>query len=459
MTNQYEHIGAYIVEGPQEWQVFQRGDDGTAQIKLSGVWTCEEPGYSVQVRVVREDTNRPPCAACDWQDAQVTGKNAWKITLKGVPTGGLYKIETSLRKPFDPWRQTGDRIFHLAVGDLWIIAGQSNAAGYGHGPVDDPPCLCVHMFGADLRWRLATHPLHDTTRTQHPANRDGGFVDHTPWLAFGRQVHKATGVPIGLLPLALGGAPLSMYDPASDNPVLYTTMMDVIEEVGGAATGMVWYQGESDADPANARTYAERFTRFVGAVRDALGRPGLPVITAQLNHVEGEFKPLESKGWGMIREAQRQLAKALPNVAVLPTLDLSLSDGIHTSAFGNMALAERFSRAALAVAYGHDVRYLAPDLARATFAGNGRTVLLEFENVRGAWSVHKYPIQEFIVEDDAGEVVVEAVEIEGHRLLLTLARETDGGVRVHGALSPDPATSLRDEDERPILGFCDVPVE
>ena len=80
MDKQYEHPGAYIVDGPQEWQIFQRKADGTAEIDLSGV-SNSEPTHAVQVRVVREDTNRPPCEACDWHDVESTGPNAWKTTL------------------------------------------------------------------------------------------------------------------------------------------------------------------------------------------------------------------------------------------------------------------------------------------------------------------------------------------------------------------------------------------
>ena len=61
---------------------------------------------------------------------------AWRITLR-VPTGGLYRLETRVRNPGMEWRNTGDKIWHVAVGDLWVITGQSNAVGYGHGPVVD----------------------------------------------------------------------------------------------------------------------------------------------------------------------------------------------------------------------------------------------------------------------------------------------------------------------------------
>ena len=461
MNDQYKNPGAYIVDGPQDWQVFQRDANGNAEISLGGVFTPDpnlkpEPTCVVEVRVVREDTGRP---VVDWQAAQMNGRN-WKITLHGVRTGGLYKIDTRLRQNVDPWRLTGDKVFHVAVGDLWVIAGQSNAAGYGHGaPVEDPPCLCVHAYGADLRWKLAAHPLHDTTNTTHPVNRDSGWVEHTPWLAFARQVYQDAGVPVGLLPLALGGSPLGMWDPGEAQPVLYRNMMDVIGRVGGRVAGMLWYQGESDAGPDLAPTYAKRFERFVTIMRKEVKSPAMPVITVQLNRVDGNFIALKDRWWGVIREAQRQLARTMKNVAVVPAIDLPLSDIVHTSAAGNIILAERVAKAALAMAYGRNLQYRAPDLARASFSSGRTAIVLDFDNVQGWLTPHASPTPEFTVEDSAGEVPIAEVAVAGSQVTLKLGGVPQGKTKVHGALSPDPKFSLRDEDQRPILGFCDVIVE
>jgi len=463
MNSEYKNPGAYIVGGPQDWQVFQRGADGTAQIELSGVFTPDPNlasgvACTVEARAVREGDGRPPRPECDWREAAMDGRT-WKITLTGVPTGGLYKIDTRLRQGNDPWRLTGDKVLHVAVGDLWALAGQSNAAGYGHGPVEDAPCLCVHAFGADLRWKLATHPLHDTTRTAHPVNRDSGWVDHSPWLAFGRQIFGATGVPVGLLPVALGGSPLSAWDPGEASPVLYANMMDVIRRVGGRIAGMAWYQGESDAGPQLGPSYAKRFERFVATMRGELGQPDLPVITVQLNRVEGSFVVMTERSWGIVREAQRQVARTMGNVAVVPSLDLPLNDCVHTSAAGNVILGERCAKAALGMVYGQKLNYRAPEIARASFAAGDRaTVILEFENVVGWLTPHAFPTPEFTVEDETGEVPISEVEVAGIRVTLKLARPASGATKVHGAVSPDPKISLRDEDQRPMLGFCGFPV-
>ena len=46
------------------------------------------------------------------------------------------------------------------VGDLWVLAGQSNMEGYGDLKDTTPPHPKVMLFGMDRTWRPAEEPLH-----------------------------------------------------------------------------------------------------------------------------------------------------------------------------------------------------------------------------------------------------------------------------------------------------------
>ncbi len=54
--------------------------------------------------------------------------------MEDIPAGGLYRIESCLKEekntPLE-WATRGDCVEHFGVGDLFVIAGQSNAVGYG----------------------------------------------------------------------------------------------------------------------------------------------------------------------------------------------------------------------------------------------------------------------------------------------------------------------------------------
>jgi len=212
MDHQY---GVMIERGAQDWQIFQQKPDGTATISLSGTWTVATPFQcaAVLVRLMREDEMEPLSPAFDYRTARTESDGTWSIVLNDVPAGGLYRIETSLQIDDGPveWALRGDMVHHIGVGDIWVIAGQSNAVGYGKSPVHDAPELGIHLFHARGRWTIASHPFGDSTGTKYPLNREKGNASHSPYLSFGRKMKHLLGYPIGLIPAALGASPISRW--------------------------------------------------------------------------------------------------------------------------------------------------------------------------------------------------------------------------------------------------------
>lgn len=452
----HEQIGAILENGPADWQILQQNAAGVTDIPLSGRWAFESPGV-VQVRLVHEDTGVPVNRALDWQPAETRPDGAWQIVLPNVPAGGLYRLETRFRpdnQPAGEWSIRGDMRHFLGVGDLWIIAGQSNSAGYGRGPYHDPPELGVHVFRNSEQWALATQPLNESTDTRHPVNRETANPGHSPYLHFGRLLKQALNHPIGLIQTALGGSALSAWNPAeSKSAVLFHNMVHCARQAGGRVRGIVWYQGESDANDKDAPTYLQRFGEALEAWRAALGDPDLPVITAQLNRVTQAL--MSEAGWTQVREAQRQAARRLKNVAVVPTLDLPLSDLIHNSPAGNMLLAERMARAALGMVYGRPVEYRAPDLIAARRLDDGRAIELVFEPVTSRMDTIDVSAMPFRVVDGDAEVAVTRVIYPGdHTIRLELAGPVTTHAQAHGCYGLNPPVAPMDMERLiPILGF------
>ncbi len=143
-----DEIGAVIDSGLVDWQIVQQNEHGYGTIALRGRWFGDAmlPGTgAVQVRVLLEATGAPLSRVLDWAPVKTTDDGAWEARLD-VPTGGLYRIETRYVPPGMPapeWSPRGDVRHFVGVGDLWIIAGQSNSAGYGRGPIEDPPTLVL----------------------------------------------------------------------------------------------------------------------------------------------------------------------------------------------------------------------------------------------------------------------------------------------------------------------------
>lgn len=457
--------GVLIEAGPADWQIVQQDESGVAAIALAGRWVPEFPQKPavVQARLVWQDSQEPVTAAHDWAPAETRADGTWRMELIGVPAGGLYRLETRLTVPgeAEEWGVRGDMRHCLGVGDVWVIAGQSNAVGYGRGPVHDPPQLGVHAFRHNDCWSLATHPLGDSTGTRHEVNRERANPAHAPHLEFGRLLQARLGYPIGLIPTALGGSPLSEWECKGGVPgALMANMVEMVRLAGGRVRGMLWYQGESDAGPGMAESYAERFAAAVGAWRAALGAPALPILTVQLNRVHmADSTP--DRWWSVMREAQRQVARNVPGVAVISALDLPVSDLIHTAGPGNMVLAGRLANAALGAVHGRAVAYRAPDVTRAEWETAPRVVRLTFAHVVSRMDTVKTGARCFAVEDEDGAVPLEAITYPGGpHVRLTLARDARGTVRVQGGQGAAPDVPAMDiSRQMPMLGFSGVPVE
>jgi sialate O-acetylesterase len=453
-------VGVRIDGGLQPFQIVQQDARGVGSFRLTGRWKHPENRGTVQLRVVREDD---AVVVVPWQDATRQDAATWDHTFDAVPAGGLYRIESRLL--LDPnnaeWSPHGDIVHHLGVGDLWIIAGQSNAAGYGRGPVNDPPRLGVHVLRNDEVWDIATHILNETTRSTHP-NLEAANPAHSPYLSFAKALNTALGYPIGLIQTALGGSPLAMWNPI-ENPdaVLWKNLLHCLNLAGGRAKGMVWYQGESDCGPETSKTYERRFADFIHRLRTEIKNPDLAVIVTQLNRCPSAAADAGANlGWTIVREAQRNAPK-IGKCAVVPAIDLGLSDGIHTSPDGNLTLGKRSARAALEIAYNRPGQWRAPNIVSATLAGDGKAVDLTFEHVANRLLFLGPAEKDFVVEDSAGRIPVTKATVTGRTTIrLDLERPAGADTKVHGAYGTDPPADVRDAEENtPMLGFYGFPVK
>ena len=447
-----------IDRGPRPFQILQQDASGSAAIRLVGRWQRHSEREMVQARIKREEDQS---VVVGWESAQLQSGDAWEHVFESVPAGGLYRIETRgvLHGTHPEWGSGGDVIHHVGVGDLWVIAGQSNAAGYGRGPIVDPPELGVHVLKNNETWDVAAHPLNDATGSSHP-NAEIANPGHSPYLSFARILRASLGYPIGLIQTSLGNSRLSQWNPV-ENPaaLLYQNLLHCVRLAGGRVGGMLWYQGESDTNSDLAKSYELRFAQFVGRLRSDLNAPSLPIIVAQLNRYTGLQSAEEHRGWSQVREAQRN-ARNLPHVAVVPTLDLPLSDDCHTSPAGNLLLGQRKAAAALSMVGGKRPMPPIPDVVEAVLAIDSRSVELRFVAVASRLQFLAPGETDFAVEDEKGFAIVQRAQcIAPDRVRLELDRAVSANVKIHGGFGANPTASLRDfETNVPFLAFYGLPV-
>jgi len=137
------------------------------------------------------------------------------------------------------WKNTTDNTTYyvpaVGVGDVFITAGQSNAANCG-SKLQKTSTMLVSSFNGD-NWQIANDP-------QPIATWDKGSI----WPILGDMLVETLNSPIGFLNLGVGGSFIHQWSPKRQG-VLYETrfkkFVPLIKDYGFKA--VLWHQGESEA--------------------------------------------------------------------------------------------------------------------------------------------------------------------------------------------------------------------
>ncbi len=440
--------GVTLQSAPADWEILQQ-ENGAAKVKLTGTFQVHPAAIKVgvlrarpMVRLMQETDNMTviPWTAADniqYENPELfQGSFETEMTL---PAGGLYRLETCLETkstlPNLTWLYRGDCVLHLGVGNLFVIAGQSNSAGYSRDFCYDPPEPGVHLYRNRGKWDMACHPMNESTFAGSLPNEEMGIPGVSPYLSFARSYKELSGLPVGLIQTSLGGSPMKRWLPPHGS--LYLNMLEKLHQTGGKYAGILWYQGCSDTTKADAGVYYTRFDAYVAAVRQELGYE-IPVFTMQLNR---QVNGIDDDCWGVVREAQREAAEKIPGVYILSTTNCSLSDGIHNSAQANVALGEKLARQCAYVLNGAE-EFETPALTDVQFAQEGHEEAeetkpeecwldLTFSHVRNCFLLSSSLGSDsgFTVEDDRGEIEIRIIRAERedrNHIYLKLARRPEG---------------------------------
>ena len=324
-------------------------------------------------------------------NARITVNQAESKVI-GVPAGGPYRIVCQLK--------VGDKtetaiVANVFVGDLWVLAGQSNMEGVGDLVDVTPPNPRVMLLGMDGHWGIAEEPLHwlvdspDPVHSGDPSTRATRAAQTHKHrgkgaglgLPFAVTMVESTGVPVGLVACAHGGTSMEQWNPSKKEQggkSLYGSMIRQVKEAGGKVKGVLWYQGESDALGGGEawKVYPRVFADFIGSVRSDFGQPELPFYFVQIGRFISGADP---KGWNAVQDALRTLPERVPNTAVVSVIDLELDDGIHVGTQGQKRTGQRLARIALRELFGQ-LGATTPTLDRLS-RGPNNTLLLKFKGV------------------------------------------------------------------------------
>lgn len=214
----------------------------------------------------------------------------------------------------------------VGVGEVFIIAGQSNASG-GSETLFAPQSALVRTADVDEngrieRWREGADP-------QQPNN--GGSV----WPIVGDRLVVRLGVPVGFVNVAVGGSSVEEWVPGKP---YFKRLVATARALGpNGFRGVLWHQGETDAGHGmSTERYQAALESVISTFRHELGAE-VPWMVAAGGFSEGTNPEATNR-------AQRALwakgvALAGPDTDTLRTEFREPSNGVHLNEAGTRSAA------------------------------------------------------------------------------------------------------------------------
>ena len=260
---------------------------------------------------------------------------------------------------------TGTVFSHATHYRVYLLGGQSNANGRANAAK-----LTGKLASAqnDIRFywnrKQATqnvgHLAENTWIDLAPGSGHGRTapvfpMEFGPELSFGRAMADAKpGEHIALIKFSVGGS--NLYGGWAEKGPLYTTFVATVKAGLADLTrsgdtyelgGMLWQQGENDANPKGAGVYEANLTKLILRVRkDLFGGREAPFVIGSLSdsHYRAAIRT-PGNPVHKVRQAQETAAARMRAVGLVNTDGFSMrpSDTIHFDHNGQLALGRAFA--------------------------------------------------------------------------------------------------------------------
>lgn len=334
------------------------------------VWGRATAGEEVVVRFSGQEKH-----------ARAGSDGGWRVTLDPL---------TASAQPQEMTVAAGNTLalHNILVGEVWLCSGQSNMEMAVGVPSAGAQPESAHDPALAEEIKTAAYPairLFRVEKKRQPPDvvSDGWTECRGDALAhfsaagffFGRELHQALGVPVGLIESSWGGSRIEEWTPddayAKLEPILgadadrtferdtsfvshnYDAMVQPLAPF--ALRGVLWYQGESQIIAYNdGLRYADKMQALVSSWRAAWSQPDLPFYSVQLApflytgrkdklaHADDELPKL----W----EAQLR-STAIPHTGLVPIAD-TVDDVTNIHPGRKSVVGHRLAALALAETYG-----------------------------------------------------------------------------------------------------------
>ena len=455
------------------------------------IWGWADPGESVTVTFAGQNSTTR---------ADQSGK--WETFLNPMPAGGPYDLSIAGRNRIT--------LTDVLLGDVWIASGQSNMVW----PVQRSDNADNEAASANyprLRLFKVALKVADEPKDDLEGNWQAATPDSVPGFSaigyfFGRELHKETGVPFGIIQTAWGGTPAQSWTshntlksdpslqpvfdgwadtlakyPAEEakykeeqkewrmqaaraklarkelprqprGPIgpghqhspsgLYNAMIAPLTPF--AIRGAIWYQGENDAGRSRGYLYRELFPAMIEDWRDAWAQGPFPFLFVQLANYG---RVGETHHWPELREAQ-EMTLDLRNTGMAVTIDVGESDDIHPT--NKQDVGHRLALAARAVAYGREVIHCGPSYRQMTI--DDGSIRLWFDNAGAGLKAAESGLGEFVIAGADRQFHRAEARIDGDTVVVSSA-SVKIPIAVRYAWDADPKATLFNRNDLPASPF------
>lgn len=324
--------GLVTTKKPVSRQIIQRNSSGLANIPVSGSYTG--PVDSIEARAIVMPGPNDSGTSTSWQTVDASpSSGSFSGSLTNVPQGGWYEVE--FRSITSGIPSVVSSVSRVGVGDIYLIAGQSNAANFGSPAIDpNDDRVSARTLPTGNSWVRLKDPL---------PNFDPGSAGTggSAWTRLGSLLTVAENVPIGFLSLGIGNTKVD--DWLSPNLFYLTRIRDSVRSFPpNGFKAILWHQGERDANISTTFTaYQSRLESVIAASRIEPGSTwNVPWYIAEASDQSGSSNLTQEEP---IKAAQRTVAFADPHTFLGASTDEfhlenasggKLSDGIHFNSPG-----------------------------------------------------------------------------------------------------------------------------
>ena len=274
------------------------------------------------------------------------------------------------------------QIKDVLIGEVWLASGQSNMEmpmrGFYNCPVEDAQEYICAPAAKD-KIRMFTVPIKQSYEplTQVDSKWEGAEPATIPGMSataffFAHKLNEMLDVPVGIVSCAYGGARIESWTPKEiletypdedlsretieatmhyTRPYLaYNAMLCPVK--GYTIKGFIWYQGCSNV--GKHEQFVDRMSTMVNHWRECWNDKEAQLPFYMVEIAPYRYKPQTAVSYAsLLRQAQHEAAKTIPNCGIVVTNDLVESyeqDNIHPAK--KKEVGDRLARLALNRDYG-----------------------------------------------------------------------------------------------------------